>query len=207
MLAAFSVAVLSSVAAADVVSSFNSSDEGWRLVGESTSVIPTWIATGGDPGGFLRGFDSTASGAWYWDAPAQFLGDKSGAYFETLIFSMRSGGSGPASSNTQVVLSGNGLQLYSPGFQSPVGSWSLQFVTFAPFESWFVNSLSGPQASGEQILSVLSNLESLRIRGDYYPGLGSGDIDEIRMGIVPSPPASSLLLCAGLTLARRRRMK
>ena len=72
-------------AAVIVQSTFDWSDEGWR-VGEFFSTvgdgIPTFVAFGGNPGGFIRTTDLFGWNAF--QAPNSFLGDKSSAYGGTL---------------------------------------------------------------------------------------------------------------------------
>ena len=44
------------VVAAPVVNSyFSTNDDGWRVVGDASSSVPTYVAAGGNPDGFVRG--------------------------------------------------------------------------------------------------------------------------------------------------------
>src|SRR5438552_3647113 len=62
-------------------STFDIDDEGW-IVGEfyalTGSVTPTYVPTGGNPGGFIRTTDMLVWSAFH--APAKFLGNMSAAY-------------------------------------------------------------------------------------------------------------------------------
>src|SRR5262249_7870792 len=76
---------------ADIIaaSRFSVNDEGWRLSGDVTSAVPTYLAAGGNPGGFIRGFDQTVGGVWFWDAPGPFLGNVAAAYGFPLTYDLR----------------------------------------------------------------------------------------------------------------------
>ena len=69
--------------------------------------------------------------------------------------------------------------------------------------------IGGAAATDAQILAVLSDLDSLWIRGEYQNGSDYGRLDNVVMGLNAVPlPASALLLAgafAGMGALRRRR--
>lgn len=68
-------------------STFDTDADGWTLSGDGINL--TWLATGGNPGGHIRGADDERGIGWHFDAPAKFLGDVSSAYGQLLTFDLR----------------------------------------------------------------------------------------------------------------------
>lgn len=190
------------------MSDFSTNDEGWRLVGDSTTATPTYLSTGGNPGGFVRGFDQVVGGVWFWQAPTKFLGDDSAAYGHTLTYDLRMRGSGPLFDDSDVILSGAGLTLHLD--TSPVPSdtsWTSYSVLLSETAGWKVGSFAGPLATQSEVLAVLSNLTSLRIRGEFITGDDNGDLDNVVLNASPVPEPNSLVLASlgilGLVSQRR----
>ena len=73
-----------SVAGSIATSTFDTGIDGWGLSGDSTTTAPTFIATGGNPGGYIHGIDQVDGGTWYFVAPSKFLGDDTAAYGQDL---------------------------------------------------------------------------------------------------------------------------
>ena len=195
--------LLPSPSVADVIaiSEFSVNDENWRLSGDVTSAIPTRLATGGNPGGFIRGFDQTVGGVWFWDAPAPFLGNVSAAYNFALTFDLRMRGSGPLFTDSDVILDGAGLSLHiatTPPVPQDV-AWTSYSVLLTETAGWQVGSLAGPAATQAQMLAVLSDLDRLRIRGEFITGPDNGDLDNVQLnGAAAVTPEPSGLTLVGL---------
>ena len=185
-------------AAGTVQSNFATDTEGWLLSGDATTSVPTFVATGGNPGGYAHGTDQTVGGVWYWQAPAKFLGDRSLSFGQPLSFDLRMRGSGPLFANSDVRLEGGGLSLHvdlSPVPQNV--AWTTYSVALDPTGGWQVGSLGGAAATDAQIQQVLTNLGALRIRGEFITGPDNGDLDNVVMAAIPEPQ-TYLLLGAGL---------
>jgi len=198
------------VAAIAARSDFTAGTEGWVLSGDAITAEPTWLAAGGNPGGYLNGVDRTVGGVWYWQAPPSFLGDHSASYGESLAFDLRMRGSGPLFESSDVVISGGGLALHVELSPVPDGTtWTAYAVRLDPSAGWKVGSLAGAAATGAQLQSVLGNITALRIRGEFITGSDNGDLDNVVLTAVPEPRAY-VLLAAGLGLVawagRRRRV-
>lgn len=192
-----------SAAWADTTSTFDVDADGWMISGDSTTSVPTFVSDG-----YIHGTDKTIGGVWYWQAPTKFNGDNSA--YQTLSFDLRMRGSGPLFDDSDVILSGAGLNLHYDFATVPVdASWTSYSVALNDTAGWRVGSLSGAFATQAQILSVLGNTSSLRIRGEFITGSDNGDLDNVILAAVPEPETYAMML-AGLGLlgavARRRKV-
>ena len=197
-------------AAGTVQSDFATGAEGWLLSGDATTSVPTFVAAGGNPGGYLNGTDRTVGGVWYWQAPAKFLGDRSLSFNQTLAFDLRMRGSGPLFQDSDVRLEGSGLSLRVDLLPVPQNlAWTTYAVALNESGGWRVGSLSGVAATDAQIQQVLTNVGSLRIRGEFITGPDNGDLDNVVMAAIPEPQ-TYLLFAVGLGMvlwvSRRRQL-
>jgi hypothetical protein len=195
-------------AASTAVSDFTTDADGWVLAGDATTAVPTFVAAGGNPGGFIRGFDQTVGGTWYWQAPAKFLGDRAASFDQMLTFDLRMRGSGPIFAGPDVVLAGAGTTLNVDLTPTPQDvAWTRYSVALSPAGGWRVGTLAGPAATNAQLQQVLANLGSLRIRGEFITGSDNGDLDNVMMPI-PEPGTYALfgagLGCVAWVVRRRR---
>lgn len=191
--AALIVSCFAGDAYATIISStFDSNNEGWQILGDSTSSISTYVTTGGNPGGFVQANDRVAGGVWYFNAPSKFLGNVSGAYGQSLLFDLNQTGSGPQFNAADVILNGGGLQLtYDTGSNPlPLGQWVSYSVIFNESGGWLNGSVSATQAD---MLVVLGSLDRLRIRGEFITGSDEGALDNVSVKVVPIPAAIWLL--------------
>lgn len=172
-----------------ISSMFDVDDEGWRITGDSVSAVPTFIGTGGNPGGFIRGFDRAVGGVWYWLAPSTFLGNVLSAYGNTLEFDLRMRGSGPLFDTSDLILDGAAISLHIQA-TVPVPQdvpWTTYVVSLSETAGWRTDSLSGPVATQSQMQMVLGDLTGLRIRGEFITGSDNGDLDRVILNGVPEP--------------------
>ncbi len=202
-------AASTSAAFAGASSTFDANDEGWKLFGDSTTSNPSYIAAGGNPGGYIHGTDLTIGGVWYWQAPAKFLGDNSKSYGQSLSFELRMRGSGSLFTDSDVVLAGGGLTLVYDFAAVPVSAaWTHYSVDLSETAGWKVSTLSGAAATKAQIQTVLGATTALRLRGEFITGTDNGDLDNVILSAVPEPETYAMFL-AGLgilgAVAGRRR--
>lgn len=198
---------INSASGAVVTSTFDVDTEGWLVVGDSTSGIPIHVATGGNPDGHIQAADRVAGGVWYFQAPAKFYGDKSGAYNQLLTYDLKQTGSGSQFDAYDVLLKGAGIELRLGESETsnplPVGSWVSYSISLNE-SGWFKGGVAATQAD---MMTVLASLDTLRIRGEYISGSDTGRLDNVSLTAVPVP-AAAWLFASGLIglsgLARRR---
>ena len=133
----------------DIVSSFNTGDEGWQVISFTNlttddftvfaTYTPTFNPTGGNPGGFISTTDQD-NGDLTFSAPAKFLGNVSGAtgLSYDLIYPVGAINYQP----TDVILMGNGETLLwkaNPDIV-PGTSWMSVSLDFVPSTEWHVGT-------------------------------------------------------------------
>lgn len=184
-------------------STFNSDAEGWTLANDASG--PTWAVSGGNPGGYIYGTDLGDGRTWYFVSPASWNGNLSAYKGGTLSYDInllyKSGG---YFDNTEVIIrSGSSHVDWNPTtpHQPALNTWTTYSVelTYANF--------GGNQALFD---SVMSNVTSIWIRGEYISGGDKEGVDNIIMTApVPIPGAMFLLApgLAGIAAVRRRLRK
>jgi hypothetical protein len=207
------------LARGDIVSSFNSGDEGWQIVSfenlttDNFSVVatytPTFNSTGGNPGGYISTTDQD-NGDLTFSAPAKFLGNVSGAtgLSYDLIYPVGAINYQP----TDVILMGNGETLLwksSPDIE-PGPAWMGVNLNFVPSTEWHVGTSNGALATAADFGNVLGNLSGLFIRGEYTTGLiETPGLDNVRLaGVsasVPEPSTLAMMAIAIVTVVMFRR--
>jgi hypothetical protein len=180
-------------------SSFDDGAEGWKTENGSTGFA--WMPTGGDTGGFISASDVGGAGLWFFEAPTAFLTAAAGAYGGTLTYELESSPTSPpiAGSYANVQLLGaNGLLLAYGGIANPAATWTPYTVSLSA-GNWMVGSVGGPVATQAQLVSVLSDLKDLRIRGDYKQAIETTGLDTVVLSAAPVPePETYALMLAGL---------
>ncbi len=143
-------------------STFDTGNEGWR-VGDFFSAtgvaMPTHVAAGGNPGGFLRTSDLFDWNAY--QAPAAFLGNQSAAYGGTLHLDERILSSDGV--NYPMVVLFDGSLLLQFRTVPPGSAWTSYDIPLVASAGWEIANGSGnpgPPASEAQLQQVLSNLVS-----------------------------------------------
>lgn len=204
------LSAVTSVAQAGVLHTFDTSAQiaGYgKAPGSDPASTITWLATGGNPDGFLRYNEATTGGEDRMALPGAFLGDKSGYFGGELSFDHRlSGGSSYANTRlNDVEFVGGGLilqyDLPTPG----LNAWVSHVIPLDASGAW-INSATGLAATPSEILSALGDLTAIYLHVDFrLGGVERSDFDNIRM--VPEPASVSLALLGAimLLLSWRRR--
>lgn len=166
-----------------IQSDFATDADGWQIFGDAqgSSAAPTWVASGGAPGGYIQAQDDVTGGVWYFEAPAAFLGDRSGAYGGELAFDLRQSSTSSQFDASDVELVGtvNGatVTLVYDTAANPETSWTSYQVPLDATAGWTVDTVDGAAATEAQLRAVLGDLEQLLIRGEYREGADTGGLD------------------------------
>ena len=99
----------SAIAVPIVSSTFDTGVEGWTTVGPSSPL--EYVPTNGNPGGHIAAQSLNPPDAWYFNAPAAFLGDKSMAYGGSLAYDLRGASGASLGGHPEVILANDSLTL------------------------------------------------------------------------------------------------
>lgn len=178
---------------------FDSGDEGWTAIDGGAL---TWVASGGNPGGWLRVADISDQD-FLLQAPPAWLGDRSAWLGGTLSFdALNVNNESPDwAPFGEVVITGSAgsvtLDIVAAGQPPADGQWHRYSVLLSPAAGW----------SGAPLASVLANVTGLTIKGEFHAGVTEVvGIDNIQVTAVPEP-ASAALLLGGLGLLAGLRRK
>ena len=212
----FAVAGLGAGASADVITStFEADAEGWIVAdgnspeNESVSTPAMFQASGGNADGFI----TTAinwPGTAFFVAPDLFLGDQSDKFAGSVTVDRRFVQPDSAADTNQVDYSvdltmtglGGAVTLAADLPMVSLVSWESFSVDLSSVGGWF-HLNSGVAATDAEILSVLGDLEDIRLRGNIRDTFGRIGTDNF--SLVPTPGAVALLAMTGLSALRRRR--
>jgi hypothetical protein len=154
---------------ADLVSHFDSSDEGWTKVNAKATL--QWQSSGGNPGGYLWGKDYPDGIYWYYRSPTSWSGDWT--LYDTLSFDLRivDADGGRIRSHDLVHIVGTQGTLNWNGRDGTLGSsWThkelaLEPSTFGVSDSFFN--------------SVISDVSALWISGDNTNAVDIAGLDNV----------------------------
>jgi hypothetical protein len=193
---------------------FTIGPEGWRIVDvpfpsgpydpiTGGSLTPTWLPASGNPGAAIESTDRAGVPVSYFQAPAEYLGDKSAIYGGSFSYDLNSSAGGPGLGMADVVLAGGGLTLIADaGAQPAVNTWTHYSVSMS--EAGWTKEGGGTPTTAE-FQSVLGNITAIRIRAEYYDTAVSR-LDNVTT--VPEPGVSALLLgAAGFGIWKLRSRK
>lgn len=163
-----------------IISPFSTDYDGWSFTGglsEFEHVPPTST----EINGYLSASDG-GSDTWYWLAPEAYLGDKTAYLGGRLSFDLRQSATSNQYDSDNVILVGGGLTLVLD-IAAPGTDWTSYSAFLDSRSDWRVGSNDGPLATESQILRVLGDLQSLRIRGEYQIGADTGGLDNVVMEV------------------------
>ncbi|MFM7199673.1 MAG: laminin B domain-containing protein [Myxococcota bacterium] len=162
-------------------STFDSDDEGWSAVFFNT-VVPLPVAYAD---GAIYVVDADDGDTFYWNAPLEFLGNKSTAYGGKLRWTARDIGGGTYDQdNSQVVMLGgmvgSSFQVINcpcPLLPGAASYQELSVTLSASGSGCFFSNGSKPTAS--QFTSVLRTLSFLQIKAEYLNGADEASMDHV----------------------------
>jgi hypothetical protein len=165
----------------NVCSYFDYNDEGWKVTGDVKNAFarPDYHDAGGHPGGFLSATDETTGGVWYWSAPDKFLGSKKEAFHQKLQYELKQSDTDNPFEAPDIILEGKDLTLVYKFPLHPDTNWTFFSVVLSSGAGWKKSDLNGSPASDEDIRMALSDLTSLKIRGEFRTGPDVGSIDNV----------------------------
>ncbi len=166
-------------------STFEGDNEGWMLANNGPLTAPTLMREGGSPAGHLCGRDEGDGDIWYFIAPQKFLGNASAAMGKRLTFDLKQGNVFNQIRGRDLVLSGGGLAVTWFMRAGPRLDWTPFSVRFDATSGWKIDEPSGPgaDATEDELRTVLSDLRSLRIRGEFFDGLNdTACVDNVYFG-------------------------
>lgn len=197
-------AILIALPLAAAAAGFDTGDEGWTTPVAPQGGTQTWQATGGNTGGWLQVADTDGNTDILLTAPSAWLGDWSAYLGGTLSFDARNvnGASTDWGGFGEVRITGAAgsvmLDIAPAGLPAVGGGWASYSVSLAPAAGW----------SGASLASVLANVTSLTINGEFHAGPGEVvGFDNIQVSAVPEPASAALLLGGLALLAGRRRTR
>jgi hypothetical protein len=170
-------------------SNFNENTDGWLVANTRSNreFDPSYSATDGNPDGYLSHYDFVGHSTWYWQAPEKFLRNVTRAYGETLTFDLIQSGVDSQFDDPDVLLEGQGITLVFDTAENPGMSWTHYRIVFDESAGW-TNKETQLAATRAELLTVLSALDKLWIRGEYRVGGDTGGLDNVALAKGTSKP-------------------
>ena len=183
------VASLVSNSYGQAFSSFDNSDEGWLVAGDGASAVPSFSPSDGNPGGHIFIDDGATGGVFYWDAPQQFLGDKSNT--TNLVFDLATSQTNAQFDDEDILIEGGGLTIAFDTESNPGVDFTSYNIALDDSAPWRLDNLNGQLATNAQIQQVLSDVTRLQIRGEFIIGFETGRLDNVGL-LLQEPPTNVL---------------
>ncbi|MFN0274187.1 MAG: laminin B domain-containing protein [Chitinophagales bacterium] len=142
--------------------------EGWitGCDGSCSAPFDNWSAVNGNPSGCYKGTDNS-SGTWYFYSSPSFNTDISSYYGQSLNFDLKQNTNLFQTNEPDVMLckSADTMIVYSTSV-NPGNIWTSYSVPLSE-TGWKYNDLSGASVTYADMISFLSNIYYIKIRGDY----------------------------------------
>ena len=182
------------VAQISVTSTFDTNTDGWIVEGLAGG--PTYVSTGGNPGGYIYGEDA-GSDDWYFKAPTKFLANQSATYGGSLSFDLRQYYTSSQYDTEDIIIEGGGLRIVFDTPNNPGTSWTHYQIPLTETAGWKKTSLSGVAPTAAEIKAVLASITRLLIRGEYQNGTDKCDLDNVILTSTSATQNASLAPVVG----------
>ena len=184
--------------AGTIVSTFDTSFEGWAVAGDGPATSVTYLSSGGNPGGAIQRVDTSLLAYMHFQAPAKFLGDLSAYYDGTLSYDLIQ--TVPDTDTAwyyRELLQGGGLLiLHTVGLPPETANWRHFSVPLNAAAGWIVvptiEDYTGTPVTDAVFQSLLANVTALYITGDLISGNDMSTLDNVVLQPVPEPSTGLL---------------
>ncbi|GAA0878114.1 hypothetical protein GCM10009119_10820 [Algoriphagus jejuensis] len=164
-----------------VSSDFAVDADGWKIIGDGqggSNLFASYSPFKGlDDSGYIYAKDYVTGGVWYFLAPDKYSGDKSGFYGGEISFWLiQKSNMNNQFKSKDIILKGNGLEIFYYHDSFPGLDWTSYSVKLDESAAWYIET--NKLASKDQIKSVLANITSVMIRGEFQTGADTGGLDQ-----------------------------
>lgn len=167
-----------------ITSTFDNDVDGWTVIDGANG---SFQASNGNPGGFFQGTDAP-SGTWKFSAPGKFLGDQSDMFGGSLVFDLKQiTGTATGGNATGEVELSDGTLTVSTSIAFPTSEFTTYEIALDDSQAWL--ETSGSVGVNERLDLILSNLQSITIRGEYANGADAAGIDNVVFSAQPLAPS------------------
>lgn len=166
-------------------SGFEGDDEGWLIAGNGDQTRPTYKPTGGRPNANICATDADPTEFFYFVAPPRYLGPRPEAAGLMITFEVEINQQFNLQNGRDVVITGNGLSLSKTFPNAPGMQWTPRRVFLDGASGWVIDE-SGQLATDDDVRSVLRDVTSFQIRGEFVDGpKDTACLDKVHFGAQP----------------------
>lgn len=147
---------------------FLTNDEGWTAVQEGPGTAPAsnWTSLTGNPAGCFKSSDQS-SGTWYYNSSAIYNTDLSAYYGDNLHFDLKQNSNTFQTNEPDVMIcKADGTRIVYNTSINPGTMWTSYIVPLSEV-GWKYNSLGGAAVTYNDMITFLTNISVIKIRGDY----------------------------------------
>lgn len=163
-----------------VRSDFDSDPESWLVLQDDTPGTPSHVLADPPAGGYISAGE-TSAGPWFFLAPERFLGNQSGSYGGHLEFDLYLTEAPQSMDGPEVILWGGHRQLFWDSPSRPESGWTHFQVPLHETAGWRITTPTGPEPTGDQMLSALSDVVQWAIRGHYSGAAQNNGLDNVAL--------------------------
>lgn len=166
------------IASVELSSQFIRNAEDWLLYTSGTR--PAHFSAGSTSDGYIC---STASEPdWYFRAPPAWRGSRGNTYGGTLDFTLRQSRTDDQEDRADAILIGGGIRLEINIANNPGQDWTAYSIPLDENGGW-INIESNAPPTRDEMLTVLSSLTDVLIRGGFRRGSATGCLDSAQMTV------------------------